>query len=49
MQVIARPHFLLVTLVLCNAAATEVCDARLFHLIMLRISRPVLAVPQQYQ
>ena len=24
MQVIAKPHFLLVTLVLCNAAATEV-------------------------
>lgn len=36
MQVIARPHFLLVTLVLCNAAATEVRDAHLLHLIMFR-------------
>ena len=25
-QVLRRPHFLLVTLVLCNAAATEVCQ-----------------------
>lgn len=27
LQVISRPHFLLVTLVLCNAAATEVTFA----------------------
>ena len=49
MQVLRRPHFLLVTLVLCNAAATEV-GAKADIWQCSYISRPViLAVLQALQ
>ena len=40
LQVISHPHFLLVTLVLCNAAATEVSYGHLSYVKSLYIALP---------